>query len=83
MSQQVTPGAGHPAHQLRRFTVTARRGSERARTVRVTAQTERDAIFRAGLILAGQTAYPDPAEWYVTAIRDQAPRVWIPGEATR
>lgn len=82
MDTETTPRpGGHPRHQLRTFTVTARRSNERARTIRVTAQTERDALLRAGLALAGETAYPDPGEWRVTGVTDPAPYTWCPDDA--
>lgn len=73
---------GHPAHQLRTFTVTASRGAARPdRTFRVDAQTEHDALFRAGMILAADRRTGDgpvPAEWIVTGVHDPAPRTWTP-----
>jgi hypothetical protein len=75
---------GHPAHQLRPFTIAARRGSGLEQTVTVEAQTEHDALFRAGMILAGQRfplGGPVPAEWIVTGITDPAARTWTPPAA--
>lgn len=79
MIDQATP-KGHPRHQLRPFTVNVRHGSDRARPVHVIAQTEHDAILRAGHALARLWPGKDPAGWAVTSVRDPAPFTWIPGE---
>jgi len=75
-------GRGHPRHQLRPFTVTVRNRRERGRPelVIVTAQTERDAILRAGLTLAERHPGAEPGDWYVGQVTDPAPFTWTPGE---
>jgi hypothetical protein len=75
---------GHPAHP-RTFTVTANRSSGPEQTVRVTAETETDALFRGGMILARGRRPGDgpvPAEWVVTGVHDPAPRTWTPPAGT-
>lgn len=79
---------GHPRHQLREFTVTVRKTGSRAGKLHVTAQTERDAILRAGLALARRHPGTDASLWHVTGTEDPAPFAWsppalAPGEAER
>lgn len=71
-------GRGHPRHQLRQFTVTVRHRNERPRPVQVTAQTERDAILRAGMTLARQGGFTNTLEFTVTGVQDPAPFTWTP-----
>jgi hypothetical protein len=63
---------GHPAHQVREFGVTVRRGRGRAKTIRVPAQTSLDAVLRAGLALAAQVRGTDPGQWIVVGLHDPA-----------
>lgn len=67
------PG-GHPAHQRREFTITARSAGNNAKTVRVVAQTEHDAVLRAGMLIASQFRGIDPGQWITTSIHDPASR---------
>lgn len=81
----VTPAPapkGHPRHQLRKFTVTLREADSGARQVhRVTAQTEHDAIFRAGVATGQRHPDTDLNHWHVTGVHDPAPATWTPGQA--
>lgn len=77
---QTARPAGHPAHQQRPFRVTARLRARRAQTEIVVAQTERDAILRAGVALAARHPGTDPGEWRVTDVTDPAPRTYCPDE---
>jgi hypothetical protein len=63
---------GHPAHQLREFGVTVRRGQGRAKMIRVPAETRLDAVLRAGLALAVQARGTDPSQWIVVGLHDPA-----------
>ena len=72
------PGPGHPRHQLRMFTVTVRRAGQRAVKLHVPAQTERDAILRAGLGLARRYPAASADLWSVTGVTDPAPVTWSP-----
>jgi hypothetical protein len=74
---------GHPAHQMRPFTVTVRRNDYPPMQVRVTAQTQDDAVLRAGMILAAGGAARLAAEWIVIGVEDPAPRTWTPPRAGR
>lgn len=78
--RENTPGSGHPRHQLRDFTVTVRRTGQRAGRLHVRAQTERDAILRAGLALARRYPGTDAELWTVTGVHDPAPFAWSPDE---
>ena len=69
---------GHPRHQLRGFTVTVRKTGSRAASLHVTAQTERDAILRAGITLARRHPGTDASLWIITGVQDPAPFDWIP-----
>jgi hypothetical protein len=75
-------GTGHPRHQLRKMTVRLRygAGAGRAHPVEVVAQTEPDAILRAGLFLAAAGVAGDPAMWRVAGVDDPAPFTWAPGQ---
>lgn len=72
------PGPGHPRHQLRMFTVTVRRAGQRPGKLHVAAQTERDAILRAGLGLARRYPAASADLWSVTGVTDPAPATWSP-----
>jgi len=80
--QDAMSRQGHPRHQLREFTVSYRRtANNHASTCKVTAQTEHDAIFRAGIILAAryravQDATGWAAQFTVTGVKDPAPLAW-------
>lgn len=71
---------GHPRHQIRTFTVGVRKAGSRAGRLHVTAQTERDAILRAGLALARRHPGTDADQWMVTGVTDPAPATWSPTE---
>lgn len=77
---------GHPRHQLREFTVSYRRSTNgHVSSVKVTAQTEHDAILRAGITLAARYGpVKDAAKWaaefIVTGVKDPAPATWTPPE---
>lgn len=81
---------GHPRHQLREFTVSYRRSTNgHVSSCKVMAQTEHDAIFRAGMILAARyrahqpgTATAWASEFIVTGVKDPAPLTWTPPEET-
>lgn len=79
MADTLAPRRGHPRHQLRSFTVTARRSNGRAERVEVRAQTEHDALLRAGIVL-GERFEGDaaPGAWIVTGVHDPAPLTWTP-----
>ena len=65
-------GTGHPAHQIREFIVDYRNGGGAPRYLRVYAQTERDAAFRAGMVIASQQVIrvDDVHAWIVIGVRD-------------
>lgn len=71
---------GHPRHQLRVFSIRARHGNGPIRTVKITTQTEHDAILRAGVELA--RSYPstdaDATSWMLIRIQDPAPAYSMP-----
>ncbi len=70
---------GHPAHQLRQFTVTFRYGAQGLdHPVEVMAQTRDDAIDQATFALAAARVTGNPALWFVTGVHDPAPHAWIP-----
>lgn len=74
------PG-GHPRHQLRRFRVAASHGTDPGSLrLGVEAQTEHDAILRAGMELNRRYPESDPARWRVAAVTDPAPATWTPGD---
>jgi hypothetical protein len=63
---------GHPQHQMREFKVTARDPDDRLCTVSVVAQTEHDAVFRAGFRAArALPGYPE-SQWTVAEVTDPA-----------
>lgn len=80
---------GHPRHQIREFTVSYRRTANgHVSSVKVTAQTERDAIFRAGMLLAARyRPVQDAGGWadqfIVTGVKDPAPLTWTPPEEVK
>ncbi len=67
---------GHPAHQLRPFTLTVRHDTCTHHAT-VLAQTRTDAIFRAGVLLGAATA-TTPPDWIVIGVTDPAETVWTP-----
>jgi len=71
--------AGHPRHQPREFIVRVAKG-ERTENIRVTAQTARDALFRAGMVMAHWQPASEASEWTVRGVRDPAPCDFVPGE---
>jgi hypothetical protein len=74
----ATRTPGHPAHQLRLFGVTARNQETGTRIVHVLAQTGRDAVLRAGVVLAGHDA--DPGAWTIAGTQDPAADLPAPGK---
>ena len=70
---------GHPRHQMRTFTVKVRGRNQHPITLPIEAQTEHDALLRAGIRLV---AFPrgtcDPADWIVTLVTDPAPLIYTP-----
>lgn len=71
---------GHPRHQVRQFTITVRRTGQRAGRLHVPAQTERDALLRAGMALARRHPGADMTQWTVAGIQNPAPFAWAPGD---
>jgi hypothetical protein len=69
---------GHPKHQKRPFEVTLRNSADQTRTTTVEAQTEHDAVLRAGMTLAYRFVKRDnPENWIVVKVHDPAPHVVI------
>lgn len=68
---------GHPRHQQRQITVTVNNPQNAPRALAVEAQTERDAIFRAGMALAARLLAANtecnPGHWIVNDVQDLAP----------
>jgi hypothetical protein len=74
--------SGHPRHQVRPFRVQASYARDPgAVRLAVVAQTEHDALLRAGLELARRYPGSDPALWVVRGVTDPAPATWSPEEA--
>jgi hypothetical protein len=75
---------GHPRHQIREFTVSYKRSTNgHTSSCKVMAQTEDDAILRAGMLLAARyRPVKDAAGWasqfIVTGVEDPAPLTWQP-----
>ena len=74
----TAPVQAHPRHQMREFTVYLKQGSDRAIPVKVTAQTEHDAILRAGLRFAAEHPLIAGAAWHVRSVHDPAPLDYCP-----
>ena len=65
-------GQGRPRHQVREFTVYLKQGNDLPIPVKVTAQTEHDAILRAGLRFAAEHPLIAGAGWHVRSVHDPA-----------
>lgn len=74
---------GHPRHQIREFTITVKHSTGLPYKLRVKAQTEHDALLRAGLELATHTLSTEDGQWIVTGVHDPAPTTYVPSESSR
>lgn len=64
---------GHPKHQPRVFKVKVRDTYLRERVIEVTAQTQLDAVLRAGLLIGAEMGRGVPMSWmFVVGVEDPA-----------